>query len=262
LANSEDAHLLIQEEGSVLVLTLNRPESLNAFSHSMIQGLTDTFRSARTREDVRAVVLLGAGRAFSAGGDVKTMGAGSPFEAYDHIGGLNDCILAMRDLEKPIIAGVHGFAAGAGFNLAMACDLIVASEETRFILSFAKVGLISDGGGSYFLPRIVSPQIAKELFFLAEPISAARAYELGIVNRVVPVDQMHSETYELAFRLANGPIRAYGAMKRMIDEAPTRTLAQTLQAERTIQAAMVTTADHKEGVLAFKEKRIPNFQGK
>lgn len=258
----EMTDLLVRQVGPVLSLTLNRPEALNAFSAQMIDGLTQAIQEAQGQDDIRVVILSGDGRSFSAGGDVKTMGEVSPLQVYDHVGKLNDCILAMRDLEKPIVASVHGFAAGAAFNLALACDLIVAADDSRFVLSFAQVGLISDGGGSYFLPRLIGPHLTKEWLFLAEPIAASRAHELGLVNRVVPRGELESETMKLAERLANGPGKAYGMMKRMVDSSQSSNLAQVLQAERMTQSVMVTTEDHREGVTAFREKRIPIFVGK
>ncbi len=165
-------HLVKEMHGKVLVLTLNRPDSLNAFSPKMIAGLTKEMKEAGKNPDVRAIVLTGAGRAFSAGGDVKSMGSNQPVDVYEHLGKMNECILAIKAVEKPVIAAVQGFAAGAGFNLALACDLIIASDDSKFALSFSQVGLISDGGGSYFLPRLVGPYLAKQLFSSAEPIPA------------------------------------------------------------------------------------------
>jgi len=170
MKTKEKKHLLSHVEEGVMHLTLNRPDSLNAFSTEMITDLKDAIKQVKEDETIRVLTLSGSGRSFSAGGDVKTMGTNDSIETYDHIGELNELILAMRDLEKPIIAAVHGFAAGAGFNLALASDLIVAAEDSKFIMSFSQVGLISDGGGSYFLPRLVGPYRAKELLFSANQL--------------------------------------------------------------------------------------------
>ncbi|NKE04264.1 enoyl-CoA hydratase [Bacillus selenatarsenatis] len=254
-------HLVKNKNGAVLSLTLNRPESLNAFSPEMILTLTEELREAQLDPEVKVIVLSGAGRSFSAGGDVKTMGQANAAGVYDHIGRLNECILAMKALEKPIIAAVHGFAAGAGFNLALACDLIVAAEESQFALSFSQVGLVSDGGGSYFVPRLVGPHLAKQFMFTAEPIPAQRLYQLGVINHLVPAAQLQEEALKLASLLANGPTRAYGMIKKLVDHSMTATLEEILEQERITQTMMVSTEDHQEGIAAFKEKRKPNFTG-
>lgn len=255
-------HLIVDKLGPILSLTLNRPESLNAFSPEMILGLKDSLTSAQQDDDVQVIVLSGAGRSFSAGGDVKTMGQAKGVQVYEHIGRLNELILLMKETEKPIIAAVHGFAAGAGVNLALACDLIVAAEESKFALSFSQVGLISDGGGSYLLPRLIGPQLAKQFFFTAEPIPAERLYQLGVINYLVPVEKLQEETTKFALRLAHGPGRAYGKQKKLIDQAFTSTLEEILEQERLVQTLMVQTEDHQEGIAAFKEKRKPVFKGK
>ncbi|MDX8360218.1 MULTISPECIES: enoyl-CoA hydratase [Bacillaceae] len=258
----QNEHLIVNIEGPIMVLTLNRPESLNPFSSHMILGLSEAMEIARDNDDIRAVVIRGAGRAFSAGGDVKSMGVASSQQIYDHIGKLNECIKLMKDLPKPIIAAVHGFAAGAGFNLALACDLIIAADNSKFVFSFSQVGLISDGGGSYFFPRLVGPYRAKELFFSGETVSADQAKELGILNRVVPLESLESETTKLAMKLAHGPSKAYGMMKKIIDRSYESSLDDILEQERITQTLMIHTEDHLEGVSAFKEKRKPQFKGK
>jgi 2-(1,2-epoxy-1,2-dihydrophenyl)acetyl-CoA isomerase len=255
-------HLIINQKGTILSVTLNRPDRLNAFSPEMILGLTEAMRDAQKNPDVKVIVLSGAGRSFSAGGDVKTMGQANAVAVYDHIGKLNECILAMKETEKPIIAAVHGFAAGAGFNLALACDLIVAANDSKFALSFSQVGLVSDGGGSYFVPRLVGPHLAKQFLFTAEPILAERLYQLGVINYLVPMDKLHEETQKLASKLANGPTRTYGMIKKLVDHSLTASLEEILEQERITQTMLVTTEDHQEGIAAFKEKRKPNFTGK
>ncbi|MDP4171503.1 MAG: enoyl-CoA hydratase [Bacillota bacterium] len=255
-------HLLIDQEGAVLFLTLNRPESLNSFSAEMIQGLTKALCDAQENPEIRVIILSGSGRSFSAGGDVKTMGEASSVEVYEHIGRLNQCILKMKETEKPIIAAVHGFAAGAGFNLALACDLIVAAEDSKFALSFSQVGLISDGGGSYFVPMLVGPHLAKQFLFSAEPIPAERLYQLGVINYLVPAESLREETLKIASKLAKGPGRAFGMIKKLVDHSLNATLEEMLEQERITQTLMVATEDHLEGIAAFKEKRKPNFTGK
>jgi 2-(1,2-epoxy-1,2-dihydrophenyl)acetyl-CoA isomerase len=255
-------HLLIEKFGPVLSLTLNRPDSLNAFSPEMILGLTNAFRGVQHDADTQVIVLSGAGRSFSAGGDVKTMGKADGVQTYDHIGRLNELILTMQDTDKPIIAAVHGFAAGAGFNLALACDLIVAAEDSRFALSFSKVGLVSDGGGSYFLPRLIGPHLAKQFLFSGEPIPAERLYQLGVINFLFPMEKLLEETMKLALKLAHGPGKAFGMQKKLINHSMTASLEEILEQERITQTLMVQTADHQEGIAAFKEKRNPVYKGK
>lgn len=256
-----EEHLMIEKSGPILELTLNRPESLNAFSTRMISRLTSAIIDAGKDTDVKVIIISGAGRSFSAGGDVKNMGSSESLEVYDHIGRLNDCILTIKQSEKPIIASVHGFAAGAGVNLALACDMIVAAEDSKFVLSFSKVGLVSDGGGSYFLPRLIGPHLAKQFFFTGEQIPAERLHQLGVINFLAPSENLREETTNLAITLANGPGKAYGMLKRLIDHSFTATLEEILEQERITQTMMVTTYDHKEGVAAFKEKRKPVFKG-
>ena len=253
--------LLVEKNDRVLNVTLNRPDSLNSFDENMLTGLIKAIEEAERNQEIRAIVIRGAGRSFSAGGDVKTMGSATSAQVYEHIGILNSCIKAIKTIEKPVIAAVHGFAAGAGFNLALACDLIIATETSQFALSFSKVGLISDGGGSYFLPRLIGPHLAKEFFFTGEPVSAGRMYELGVINRLVAADSLEEKTNELAATLASGPSKAYGMMKKMIDRSFTTTLDEILEQERITQTLMISTEDHVEGVSAFKEKRSPSFSG-
>ncbi|PEL13252.1 enoyl-CoA hydratase/isomerase family protein [Bacillus sp. AFS017336] len=255
-------HLLVEVKDRILTLTLNRPESLNSFSHEMLNGIVEALNQARNNPEIKVIVLSGAGRSFSAGGDVKTMGQVSPNDVYEHIGVLNTVIKSIRELEKPVIASVHGFAAGAGFNLALACDLLIAANDSKFALSFSQVGLISDGGGSYFLPRLIGPYLAKQFFFTAEPVSAERMYQLGVANSLVPVENLAEETMKFANKIAAGPGKATGMMKKLIDQSFTSTLDEMLELERITQPLMVATEDHQEGVTAFKEKRKAIFTGK
>jgi 2-(1,2-epoxy-1,2-dihydrophenyl)acetyl-CoA isomerase len=257
-----EQHLLVEKLGPVLSLTLNRPNSLNAFSPDMILGLKNELLEAQNDPDTQVIVLSGGGRSFSAGGDVKSMGQAGPVQVYEHIGRLNELILTMKATEKPIIAAVHGFAAGAGVNLALACDLIVAAEDSKFTLSFSQVGLVSDGGGSYLLSRLIGPHLAKQFFFTAEPIAAERLYQLGVINYLFPLENLKEETTKLAVKLANGPGKTYGMQKKLIDHSFTSTLDEILEQERITQTLMVQTEDHQEGIAAFKEKRKPSFKGR
>ncbi|MYL38212.1 enoyl-CoA hydratase/isomerase family protein [Halobacillus litoralis] len=255
-------HVAVDINGPVMSCVLNRPDSLNAFSDQMIGGLMEALEEASGNEDVKVIVLSGAGRSFSAGGDVKSMGEASAQHLYDHVGELNKLILKIKDVPKPVVAVVHGYAAGAGFNLALACDQILAAEESQFVLSFAQVGLISDGGGHYFLSRLIGPYRTKELLFTAEPIPVETAAEWGLINRVIPIGELEEEAMNYALRLAKGPGRAIGMMKKIVDQSDKSDLAAILEQERISQTMMAETSDHKEGVAAFKEKRKPHFTGK
>lgn len=254
--------MLVNVENDVMSLTLNRPDSLNAFSPDMVSGLKEAFDQAKHNENIRAVTLSGAGRSFSAGGDVKGMGEGAPTDVYEHIGVLNELILQMTELEKPIIAVIHGFAAGAGVCLALACDQIVAAEDSKFALSFSQVGLISDGGVLFFLPRTIGTLRAKELLFTGEPILASKAQQWGLVNYIYPNDELPEKALGYAHKLAKGPSRAYGFIKKIANRSLTADLKEILEVERTTQGIVATSEDHQEGVAAFKEKRRPNFKGK
>ncbi|MFC2949661.1 enoyl-CoA hydratase/isomerase family protein [Virgibacillus sediminis] len=260
MQSTQTDHLMIKKENGIMNITLNRPESLNAFSTEMISGLSEAVREAGSDDTVRAVTISGSGRAFSAGGDVKRMGSNTPMDTYAHIGNLNRLILSMKELEKPIIAIVHGYAAGAGFNLAMACDLILAEDTSKFIMSFSKVGLISDGGGLYFLTRQIGPYRAKELMFNAEPITAEEAHQLGIVNHVYPAAELEEKAGEFVRRIAEGPSSAYGFIKKIADQSLNANLEEILEQERITQATVATSEEHREGVAAFKEKRQPDFK--
>jgi 2-(1,2-epoxy-1,2-dihydrophenyl)acetyl-CoA isomerase len=254
--------LLVELDNGVISVTLNRPDALNALSRDMLEGLMEAIRTARQDPEIRAMLISGAGRSFCSGGDVKGMGEAAPPQVYDHIGKLNEVILAMTELEIPIVAAVHGFAAGAGVCLALACDQVVAAEDAKFVLSFSKVGLISDGGGLFFLPRTLGVYRAKELLFNAEPISAATAKEWGMVNRLYPAEQLHQEAMNYAKKLAAGPSRAYSLIKSIANRSLVSDLSAVLEMERSAQSMIATTHDHKEGVMAFVQKRQPRFEGK
>ncbi|UJL45512.1 enoyl-CoA hydratase [Virgibacillus sp. NKC19-16] len=260
MKNVATENLLVDINEGIMHLTLNRPDSLNAFSPEMITGLKQAINQAKLEEEIRVVILSGAGRTFSAGGDLKTMGKKEPIEVYEHLGELNELIRSMRDLEKPIIAAVHGYAAGAGFNLALACDMILAAEDSKFVLSFSQVGLISDGGGLFFLPRLIGPYRAKELLFSAEPIKVDEAHRLGIVNHVFPLDEFQEKVSAFAAKIASGPSVAYGFIKKIADQSLVSSLDEILEQERITQATVINTDDHQEGVQAFFEKRKPNFK--
>src|SRR5258707_8080899 len=256
-------HLLVQQYGGVLTVTMNRPEVLNAVSEQMLDGLGEIMEAAAQDESVRCVVLTGAGRAFGSGADLRGFAArhaaadasGEPIRISDGLKKYHRVVHAIRDMPKPVIAAVHGVAAGASCNLALACDLRIVSEEARFIEAFARIGLVPDAGGGFFLPRLVGFSKALELAMLADEVSGAEAERLGLANTCVPVDQFEATVSRLAQRLAKGPTRAYGLMKELMNTTVTKDLETTLRLEGELQDLAFQTSDHREGVMAFLQKR-------
>jgi 2-(1,2-epoxy-1,2-dihydrophenyl)acetyl-CoA isomerase len=250
----------------VATLTFNRPDRLNALSTPIMEGLLEALPRLARDPDVGAIVLTGAGRAFCAGGDVKSMAEGGPEPT------VNDAIVRLRsrmevsrllhEIPKPTIAMVNGPAAGAGLSLALACDLRIAGQSARFITAFAKVGFSGDFGGSYFLSKLVGTGKARELYYTAEPLDAAQALALGIANRVVPDADLAEATMQLARKLAHGPRIALALMKQNFNAAESGTLAELLDLEARGQIETGRTADHKEAARAFVEKRAPVFTGR
>lgn len=256
--------LLEKRDNHVALLTLNRPEALNALNNQMRADLLAAFNYLRDDADVRALVLTGAGRAFCAGADVKLMAEAhlGPVQVHDRMRMLHRWLTALATMEKPTIAAVNGAAAGAGANLALACDLIVAAENARFVQAFVRVGLVPDAGGTFFLPRRVGLAKAKELMFTGEAIDAREAERIGLINRVVPADHLLDEALGWAERLAQGPTRAIGMAKELLNRSYNLSLDEVLALEGYAQAVAYATEDHREGVQAFTEKRPPRFQGR
>jgi 2-(1,2-epoxy-1,2-dihydrophenyl)acetyl-CoA isomerase len=256
-----------QEVGTI---TLNRPAVLNAVSPQMIDELGRVLDSVRQDSHVRAVVLTGTGRGFCSGADLKGRQRVEPNDAGTPAGQArsslretyNPLILAIRTIEKPFIAAVNGVAAGAGCNMALACDIVLASEEARFGNVFTRIGLIPDCGGHFFLPRLVGFHKAAELMFTGDIIDAHEAERIGLINRVVPHHELANTTRELAERLAQGPSRAIGLCKRTLNVGITGDLATVLEAEAESQGQARQTEDHWEGVQAFLEKRPARFSGR
>jgi 2-(1,2-epoxy-1,2-dihydrophenyl)acetyl-CoA isomerase len=247
-------------EGAVLTITLNRPDVLNAFNLEMHKGLAAALKEART-DEVRAVVITGAGRGFCVGQDLTEFR-----EAPGNIGSrlretYHPNVLAVRALEKPVIAAVNGVAAGAGMSFACACDLRIAADSASFVPAFINIGLIPDSGGSYFVTRILGPARAFEWLTSGRKLTAAEAQGWGLVSEVVETDALAARAAEVAAQLAALPTRGIGMTKRLIDHALNATLERQLEREAELQAAATRTEDFKEGVAAFLEKRPPDFRG-
>ena len=259
--------LLYAVEDRIATLTLNRPERLNALGGTLREELYDAVTRTASDPNVGVLVITGAGRGFCSGGDVKSMSerdqAGAATSTDERLAPVRDrCILAMRDCPKPLIAAINGAAAGAGMNLALACDMRIASTAAKFSQAFVKRGLAPDWGGSYFLPRVVGVAKACELIFTGEAIDAAEALKLGIVNAVVAPAELMAAAMKLARKIAAGPPVAIALAKRAIHHNQEADLRSALEFETFAQGVCRDTEDAKEGVRAFVEKRAPVFHGR
>ena len=250
----------------VAEITLDRPAVLNSFTQPMARELQRALADAASDEVVRAVLLTGAGRAFSAGQDLAEAVPqdGSPRPAIESIvrGSYNPVVRAIRELEKPVVCAVNGVAAGAGANLALACDIVIAADSAAFIQAFCRIGLVPDTGGTFFLPRLVGPARAMALAMLGDKLSAADAQAMGLIWRVVPAAELLSVARALARHLATQPTRGLGLIKRAMHASLDNSLAEQLELEADLQAQAAATADFDEGVAAFMAKRAPVFTGR
>ena len=257
-----DEVVLHRREAGVATLTLNRPRAYNACTRELALRLQHLLREASDDDAVRAVVLTGAGKAFCAGQDLgELVGDDAPPMGQILKEHFNPIIRAIRDCAKPVIAAVNGVAAGAGANIALACDLVVASERASFIQAFSKIGLIPDSGGTWTLPRLVGWQRASALAMTGEKVDAERALAMGMVYRVVPHDALADEVAALAVTLATMPTRALALTKRALEASATNTLDEQLALEDELQLEASATDDYAEGVEAFLAKRPPVFKG-
>ena len=251
---------------AVACITLNRPAALNALTAAMAYEFHGAVNEARER-GARAIILTGAGRAFCAGGDLREMQKIAEkegrLEAFfdEPLKLLHGCIRLVRETPLPVIAAVNGVAAGAGCNFALACDLVIAAESASFNEAFVKIGLSPDCGGTFILPRLVGLKRAAELLMTGDTVSAGRAAELGMINRVVADDQLMDEAHKLAARLATAPTAALGRIKELLERSATNDYGAQLDLEHKAQLLSGQTKDFKEGVAAFIEKRPPKFQG-
>lgn len=261
----ESASIKWTVENGVGYLTLNRPDVLNSFNMSMALDLQKCLKQAADDATIRAVLLTGAGRGFCAGQDLKEVLPSEENPAPDLseivVKSYNPIVLAIRQLEKPVICAVNGIAAGAGANLAFACDLVLASEKASFVQSFCKLGLVPDTGGTFFLPRLVGMARATALTMLGDKLSAAQALEWGLIYRVCEPDSLMKEADDLAKKLATQPTKGLGFIKRALNASLANDLQTQLAVEMELQGAAGRTDDYQEGVNAFLEKRLPTFNG-
>ena len=259
-------HLLIANDGGVLTITMNRPEVINAFNDTMLEELGEAMQAASQDESVRCAVLTGAGRGFGSGQDLRAFAqvdrSHGEGRVSEHLQKYHLVVLTIRNMPKPVIAAVRGVAAGISCNIALSWDLRIAAEDARFIEAFARIGLVPDGGGGYFLPRLIGMAKAMEMAMLAEEISGPEAERLGLVNKCVPVEEFEGATKALAQRLANGPTRAYALIKKLLYTSAESDLQTSLQLEGELQDEAIQTSDHREGVTAFLQKRKANYTGR
>jgi 2-(1,2-epoxy-1,2-dihydrophenyl)acetyl-CoA isomerase len=258
--------VLVSLDAGVLTLTLNRPEKLNAFNPEMHQALRAGLERAADETEVRAVLLTGSGRGFCAGQDLaeRDVSAGAaPIDLSVSLGShYNPLVRRLRALPKPIVCAVNGVAAGAGANIAFACDLVLAARSARFVQAFSRIGLIPDSGGTYFLPRLAGTARAMGLALLAESLSAEQAQQWGLIWKAVDDERLAAEAAALARRLAGGPTKGYGLLKQALYASSGNSLDAQLDLERDLQRDAGLSDDYREGVSAFKEKREPKFSGR
>ncbi len=258
----QEAAVLYSVENHIATITLNRPKALNSFNEALVDGMVDAFNKAEADADVKVIVLTGNGKGFSAGGDLSYLNSINDIATKKaFIAKVGAVAKHITVLPKPVIAYVNGVAAGAGVNLMLSCDLIYASGKARFGESFAKVGLIPDMGGLYFLPKVIGVHKAKELMFTGDLIDAATAEKLGMVNHVYDDAELKDKVYEMAGRLAESAPLAIELTKKYLTDTDL-TLDEVLAIEETTQPLLMATADSKEGIAAFYEKRAPKFTGK
>jgi 2-(1,2-epoxy-1,2-dihydrophenyl)acetyl-CoA isomerase len=254
--------IILEREAEVATITLNRPETMNAIDKQMIEELVAATEEVQDDPEVKVVILTGRGKGFCAGGDLD-----SPIYDLTDPGELSAVVLMfgkvslnLRNMPKPVIAMVNGVAAGAGFSFVLACDIIIASHRARFAHAYLNIGVQSDAGATYFLPRIVGVSRACELIFSGEIIDAREAERIGLVNRVVPAAELGDRTMELALKLTQKPSLAIGMAKKSIHQGLTMDLATAIEFEARAHTMTMLSDDMKEGVAAFKEKRSPQFR--
>ena len=256
--------ILIKIENQVAYITLNRPDVFNSFNREMALLLQSILEDCEYNNEVRSIVITGNGKAFCAGQDLKEVTSSELNPGFKKIleEHYNPIITRIRAIHKPIIGAINGVAAGAGANIALSCDLVVASNKASFIQAFSKIGLIPDSGGTFFLPRLIGFQKATALMMLGDKVTAEEAEELGMIFKVISSESFNEEVEKLAVKLANMPTKALGLIKELLNKSITNTLEQQLELEGKLQIEAALSEDYTEGVNAFMEKRKPIFKGK
>lgn len=255
-------NILVEKKNGVCTITLNQPKTLNALNMVMREEVYIALTELANDAEVKVIVLTGAGKSFCSGGDIGTMGEFKPNQGRKRLQAIQRITRAIWTMDKPIIAAVNGYCTGAGMNIALSCDYIVADEAAKFCQAFTKIGLVPDLGGFYLLPRRVGLQRAKELVLLATMIDVNTAYEYGIVNKIVPNEKLLEEAYIVADKLAKGPSLAYALAKTLLNKSLDTDFEHALSDEAFAQDMCMMTEDFQEGIAAFKEKRKPEFKGK
>jgi len=254
--------ILFDVKDNIAIITLSRPDKYNAFNREMALGLQERLDECKTSKNIRAVYITGSGKAFSSGQDLEEVAnPNGPNVSSILSQHYNPIITKIRKLEKPVVAAVNGVSAGAGANLALCCDIVVASESSSFIQAFSKIGLIPDSGGTFFLPRLVGWQKASALFLLGEKISAQEAERLGMIYKVFPDETFVVESFKIATTLAQMPTKALGYTKLAMNNSLINNYEDQLHDEELLQERAGKTQDYKEGIQAFLEKRKPVFKG-
>lgn len=256
-----EAPLLIERDGAVVVLRFNRPKALNAVDVPMAQAFLQAVRELANDRSVRAIVLCGAGKGFMAGGDLATLSANPRHAAAELIGPLHEALMVLAGIDAPLVAQVHGVAAGAGFSLMLQADFAIAAEGTRFNMAYVNIGASCDVGASWALPRLIGLRRALEVAMLGETLDSAQALQLGLLNRVVPAADLETQAMAFAQRLAKGPTVALGRLRRLMRESFDRDLPAQLAAEAAAFVHCAQTEDFRAGVNAFFTKQTALFSG-
>lgn len=257
----DNKDILCTEKDGIFRIVLNRPDSLNSLSNSIIDELINALNYAAGCKDIRVIVLAGAGKAFSAGGDLETIKSSDALSLRDYVEKIGGIIKLITSMEKPVIAEVSGVAVGSGCNLAIAADIVIAGEKARFGQGFLPLAFVNDGGGTYLMPRLIGLRKAQEIILTGKMLNAEEAERIGLISRVVKVEELENAVMETARQLAASAPRALGFTKLLLNRSSVLDLNETLAYEAYIQGICKQTNDHKEGLDAFANKRSPNFSG-